>query len=270
MVPEGFTHLLVAIDKLSKWIKARPLVNIRSEQAVAFFTNIIHRFGVPNSIVTDNGTQFTWKKFLSFCNDHHIHVDWLVVAHPRTNEQVERVNNMILQGLKPRIFNDLNKLGRRCLTKLPSVFWSLRTTLSRATGFTSFFLVYGAKAILPMDLEHGSPRIWAYIEHNNQVNHEDSLNQLEEARDEALLHLATYQQSLRRYYARRVRPWESHEGDMVLRLRQDNWGCHKLTPHWEGPFIVAKVLKSGTYKLCNEQEVYDNTWNIKQLRRFYP
>jgi hypothetical protein len=50
-VPEGFTHLLVAVDKFSKWIEVRPLANIQSEQAVAFFTNIIHRFGVPNSII---------------------------------------------------------------------------------------------------------------------------------------------------------------------------------------------------------------------------
>jgi ribonuclease HI len=40
--PEGFSHLLVAIDKFSKWIEVRPLASIRSEQAVAFFTNIIH------------------------------------------------------------------------------------------------------------------------------------------------------------------------------------------------------------------------------------
>jgi hypothetical protein len=56
--PGGYTHLLVAIDKFSKWIEVRPLNSIRSEQAVAFFTNIIHRFGVPNSIITDNDTQF--------------------------------------------------------------------------------------------------------------------------------------------------------------------------------------------------------------------
>jgi ribonuclease HI len=54
--PRGFSHLLVAIDKFSKWIEVRPLTSIRSEQAVAFLTNIIHRFGVPNSIITDNGT----------------------------------------------------------------------------------------------------------------------------------------------------------------------------------------------------------------------
>jgi hypothetical protein len=59
--PGGFTHLLVTIDKFSKWIKVRPLTSIRSEQAVAFFTNIIHRFRIPNSIITDNDTQFTGK-----------------------------------------------------------------------------------------------------------------------------------------------------------------------------------------------------------------
>jgi ribonuclease HI len=59
--PGGFTHLMVAIDKFSKWIEVRPLTSIRSEQAVAFFTNIIHRFGVPNAIITNNGTQFTGK-----------------------------------------------------------------------------------------------------------------------------------------------------------------------------------------------------------------
>jgi hypothetical protein len=47
---------------------------------VAFFTNIIHRFGVPNSIITDNSTQFTGRKFLDFCEDHHIRVDWAAVA----------------------------------------------------------------------------------------------------------------------------------------------------------------------------------------------
>jgi hypothetical protein len=52
----GFKHLLVAIYKFSKWIEVRPLTSIGSEQAVVFFTNIIHRFGVPNSIITDNGT----------------------------------------------------------------------------------------------------------------------------------------------------------------------------------------------------------------------
>jgi hypothetical protein len=83
---------------------------------------------------------------------------------------------MILQGLKPRIFNKLNKFGRRWLTELPSVIWSLRTTPSRATGFTPFFLVYGAEAMLSTDLEYASPRLNAYQEQQNQQAREDSLD----------------------------------------------------------------------------------------------
>jgi hypothetical protein len=178
---------------------------------------------------------------------------------------------MILQGLKPRIYNDLNKFGKRWIKELPSVVWSLRMMLSWATGFSPFFLVCGAEAILPTDLEYGSPRTKASDDQSNQTSREDSLDQLEEARDVALLHLARYQQSLRRYHARRVRPRGFQVGDMVLRLRQDARGRHKLTAPWEGPFIIAKILKPGTYKLANDQDkAYSNAWNIQQLRCFYP
>ena len=57
----------------------------------------------------------------------------------------------------------------------------------------------------------------------------------------------------------------------MLRLRQSNKGRHKLNPPWEGPYIVAQVLKPGTYKLANEKgKILTNAWNIEQLRRFYP
>jgi hypothetical protein len=151
------------------------------------------------------------------------------------------------------------------------VVWSLRMTPSRATGFTPFFLVYGADAVLSTDLEYGSSRTKAYDDRNNQTSREDSLDQLEEARDMALLHSVRHQQSLRRYHARGVRSRDLQVGDLVLRLRQDARGHHKLTPSWEGPFIIAKILKPRTYKLANSQgEVYSNAWNIRQLRRFCP
>jgi transposase InsO family protein len=177
---------------------------------------------VPNSIITDNGSQFTSRKFLKFCDRFHIRVDWATVAHPQTNGQVERANGMILHGLKPRIFDRQNKSGRKWLQELPSVVWSLRTTPSRATRFTLFFLVYGAEAVLPTDLEYGSPRVGGYDEGTNQRAREDSLDQLDEARTMALMHSARYQQALTRYQARKVWCRDFNEGDLVLRLHQDN------------------------------------------------
>ena len=141
--PGGYTHLLVAIDKFSKWVEARPVRSLRSEEVVAFFTDIIYRFGVPNAIITDNGTNFTGKKFLRFCDENHIRVDWAAVSHPKTNGQVERANGMVLQGLKPRIFSRLEKFRARWVAELPSVLWGLRTMPSRATGCTPFFMIHG-------------------------------------------------------------------------------------------------------------------------------
>jgi hypothetical protein len=84
----------------------------------------------------------------------------------------------------------------------------------------------------------------------------------------ALLHSARYQQSLRRYHDKHIRRRDLNIGDLVLRRSQNNKGRHKLTPPWEGPCIVAKVMKLGTYKLSNEKgEIFTNAWNIKQLHR---
>jgi hypothetical protein len=49
-------HLLITMDKFTKWIEAWSISKIKSEQAVQFFLDIIHHFGVLNSIITDNGT----------------------------------------------------------------------------------------------------------------------------------------------------------------------------------------------------------------------
>jgi hypothetical protein len=44
-----------------------------------------------------------------------------------------------------------------------------------------------------------------------------------------------------------------------------------LSPPWEGPLVVAEVLRPGTYKLqTTNGEVLTNDWNIEQLRHFYP
>jgi hypothetical protein len=178
---------------------------------------------------------------------------------------------MILQGLKPRIFNRLDKFGKRWLKELPAIIWSLRTSQSQATCFTPFFMVYGSEAILPTDLEYGSPRIQAYDKNRYKTFQEDALSQLDEARDVALLHSAKYQQALRHYHARRVQGRAFRVGDLVLGLRQSNKGRHKLTPLWEGPFVIAEIIRPGTYKFANEEgEVYNNAYNIEQLHRFYP
>ena len=100
---------------------------------------------------------------------------------------------------------------------------------------------------------------------------EDAIDQLDEARDIALLRSAKYQQALHRYHGRKVRGRAFSVGDLVPRRVQSSKDRHKLSPPWEGLFIVAEVLRPGTYKLQTaEGEIFTNAWNIEQLPRFYP
>jgi len=123
---------------------------------------------------------------------------------------------MILQGLKPRIYNQLKKFGKKWVEELSLVLWSLRTTPSRAMKYTTFFMVYGSEAVLPTDLKYGSPRLKVYNEQTNKETRANTVDQLEEARDMALLNSARYQQKLQCYHDKHVFRRDLNVGDLVL------------------------------------------------------
>ena len=82
--------------------------------------------------------------------------------------------------------------------------------------------------------------------------------------DVVLLNSAKYQQALCRYHSRRVRGRAFNVEDLVLRLIESNKNHHKLSPSWEGPYVIAEVLRPGTYKLkTNDGKVFINAWNIE-------
>ena len=83
---------------------------------------------------------------------------------------------MVLQGLKPRIFNRLNKFGSRWVAELPTVLWSLRTTPNWATGYTPFFMVYGFEVVLPTELDYGAPWVRAYDEQRAKASLKDAMD----------------------------------------------------------------------------------------------
>jgi hypothetical protein len=102
-----FTHIFVIVDKFTKWIEVKLAASITMVKAVEFIKEIMYRIGVPNNIITNNGTWFTTKEFKDFCADSGIKINYASVSHPQSNRQVECSNDMILQGLKPRIFDRL-------------------------------------------------------------------------------------------------------------------------------------------------------------------
>jgi hypothetical protein len=247
------------------------VVNITKASATAFLRSIVCRFGVPNRVITDNGTQFTSQYFQEYCEDMGIQLCFASVAHPRSNGQVERANAEILRGLKIRTYCDLEKHGARWIEELPSVLWGNRTTPSRATGETPFFLVYGAEACLPPEITMGSLRVRSFDEEMQEQERRQDVDLVDERRWRAAVRNARYNQALRRYHQRFVRSRELRVGDLVLRRILNREGMHKLFPSWEGPFKVTKVCRPGSVRLAAEDGMQlPNPWNIEHLRKFYP
>jgi transposase InsO family protein len=200
--PGGYLYLLVAVDKFTKWIEAKPITSPDGASVVSFIKGIVFRFGVPHSIVTDNGSNFTSKEFKAYCNEVGIKLHFASVAHPQTNGQVEKANDIICSGIKKRLLTPLEKALHTWPEELPSVLWSIRTTPNTATQETPFFLVHGAEAVLPVEIERNSPRVTEYDEEASRRALEDDVDALDEARDEVLSRVAKYQQDLKNYHSR--------------------------------------------------------------------
>jgi transposase InsO family protein len=143
---------------------------IPARSAVKFIRGLVCRFGVPNRIITDNSCQFTSRLLQEYCASAGIGICFTSDAYPRSNGQAERANAKVLKGLKMRSFNaKLEASGKKWLDNLQSILWSIRTTATKHTGETPFFLVYGAEAVLPTDVKFGSPRVLAF----NEIRQED-------------------------------------------------------------------------------------------------
>jgi transposase InsO family protein len=180
-VQGGYRYLYVAIDKFTKWVEVEPVCTIPARSVVKFIRGLVCRFGVPNRIITDNGSQFTSGLFREYCALAGIKICFASVDYPRSNGQAERANAEVLKGLKTRSFNaKLEACGKKWLDNLQSVLWSIRTTATKPTGETPFFLVYGAEAVLPTDVKFGSPRVLSFNEICQEDLIKDRLLQLEE------------------------------------------------------------------------------------------
>ncbi|GAA0145172.1 hypothetical protein LIER_05425 [Lithospermum erythrorhizon] len=100
----------------------------------------------------------------------------------------------------------------------------------------------------------------------------EQLDFLEERRDEALQSMLKYKQLMARTYNRRVKSRQFRVGDLVLRLRSASQPKEqgKLSPKWEGPYRVKKVVGPSTYELEDlDGKAVPRTWHASKICRYY-
>ena len=111
------------MDYFTKWVEAKPLENIRDVDVKKFiWKNIITRFGVPRTLILDNGLQFDSKAFGKYCCDLGItnRYSTMAYAYPQDNGQTEIVNKVIVSGLKRK----LDDAKGKWVKKLSHVLWT--------------------------------------------------------------------------------------------------------------------------------------------------
>jgi hypothetical protein len=268
--PGGFNRVLVAIDKFTKWIEVKPVTCPKADKVLDFLDELVHHYGLPHCIITDLGSNFNTHQFWEYCENSRIDVRYVSVAHPWANGQVERANGMVLDAFKKRLHDAANTKGGKWINELPKALWGLRTQPTKPTGQSSYFLVYGFEAILPVDVMWDSPVVEQYDKGISEDSRRVDIDGLKEARCAALVQSARYLEGIRYYHDHNVKERSFNVSDLVLRHIQNTEGLHKLSSPWEGPFTVARVTGLGSYRLQTlEGDDISNSWNVDELCRFY-
>ncbi|RVW13688.1 hypothetical protein CK203_094011 [Vitis vinifera] len=212
-----------AMSKI-KWVEAEAYASIKDKDVTKFVWKNIVCFGIPQTIIADNGPQFDSIAFRNFCSELNIRNSYSTPRYPQ----------------------------RKWVEELPGVLWAYRTTPGRPTGNTPFALAYGMDAVIPTEI--GLPTIRTDAAKQNDANTElgRNLDWTDEVRESAAIRMADYQQRASAHYNRKVKPRSFKNGTLVLRKVFENTaevGAGKFQANWEGPYIVSKASESGAYHL---------------------
>jgi hypothetical protein len=144
----------VTVEYFMKWIQVKPLTNVSSATIKKFFwQNIICRYGVPKHITVDNAKYFNNAMFKELCRQIGTKVAFASVYHPQSNGAVKKANSLIFEGMKKILEGE--KKGK-WVEVMPTTIWSHNRTISSATNFTPFRLMYGAEMMLLEEIKHRS------------------------------------------------------------------------------------------------------------------
>lgn len=146
-------YVVVAVEYFTKWIDAKALSNITVKTITKFFwQQIICRFGVPREVIVDNDKQFDCKEFREYCMTIGTKAKFASVYHPQSNGAVERVNGLIFSSTR-KCLSDCQRKGK-WVEELPKVVWAHNTSISRATKFAPFKLLYREEVMCPEEILH--------------------------------------------------------------------------------------------------------------------
>ncbi|XP_057443613.1 uncharacterized protein LOC130735721 [Lotus japonicus] len=256
----------------SEWVEAIPLQNVTQDTVIDFIHNhIVYRFGLPESLTTDQGTVFVGRKVAAFAECWGIKLLTSTPYYAQANGQVEAANKTLIGLIKKHV----GRKPKSWHETLGQILWAYRNS---ATGATPFPLAHGQEAVLPAEVYLQSCR----IQRQEEIPSEDYWNMmpdelvnLDEDRILALDILTRQKNRIAKAYNKKVRNRSFIVGDyvwkVILPVDKNDRAYGKWAPNWEGPFKVEKILSNNAYsvKELNGQS-RRVTINGKYLKAYKP
>jgi hypothetical protein len=208
----------VATDYFTKWVEAIPIKNVTSGNMIDFVKeHIVYWFGIPQTITTNQGSQFTSREFEEYANSLGIKLLNSSLYYAQANGQAKAANKGIIKLIKRKI----DENPKWWHTILNETLWAYRMACHGATKVSPYQLVYGHDDVLPWELKTGSRRTSL----QDQLSLDDySAMMKEELKDltgirlRALENIEKNKKRIARWYDKKVKVKDFVEGDLVWKL----------------------------------------------------
>ncbi|XP_059659132.1 uncharacterized protein LOC132305515 [Cornus florida] len=272
---EGHHWVIVATDYFTKWVEAKACKAVDQQTVINFMEqNIIHKFGIPETFVSDNATVFRVTDVLQFGHNMNIHMSASTPYYAQANGQAESSNKILIEIIEKMIKDK----PRRWHETLSEALWAYRNSKKTGTGVTPYMLTYGHDAVLPMEMKVKSARV-AFQNNLTVADYTQAmlveLEDLDEFRRDALDHIIAHKKKVMKIYNKRVKPKSFAAEDLVwkfvLPVGKVDRKYGKWSQKWEGPYLVHQVLSGGVYRLKYfSGRLHDYPINGKYLKRYVP
>lgn len=142
---------LIIVDAYSKWVECYNVSSsYGSKTVIEKLIDLMSRFGVPHTVVTDNGTSFTSQEFSTFCKLNGITQAFSPVYHPSSNGQAESFVKIIKKGLRGILIS--TTVSKICQEKISKLLFDYRNSKNSTTGKSPAELLFGRSLRSRLDL----------------------------------------------------------------------------------------------------------------------
>lgn len=252
---DGNRYILCVVDHCTRFIFLKAIVRNTQSEVIEFLQELITRYGKFDSILTDNGPEYTGEDVNNFLQEMKIRRILTTPYHPQSNGMVERLNASVKNMLA--LYVDLEHSDWDEFLK--AVATAYNTSVHAVTGYSPFYLLHGFTYRNIFD-----PPFIENPNHMKQISH------IQDDREHAAVRTLEEQMRQKAIHDEKHATGNFKIGDMVAceneRRKNHPWETVKFKDRYSGPYVVAQKVGGNTYKIRNHRE--EKRVNVAKLKKW--